>query len=129
MSSSNTYEECVEIINDKKKLNHGELLKKWETFKKKYPELYKMLTLQEEVDLTILKYLCDTADKHNEKSKTEQLDNEFEVGEKLAHKYIYDKFPEPSDRQKDFIKETLRKKMMNGQDFANKNEISKKLNN
>lgn len=128
MSNSETYNECLQIINDKKSLNHKELQTKWETFKTKFPQLYQMLTLQDDLDLKMLKYLCDTSEKHNEKSKREQIDSEFEIGETLAHKYIYDKFPEPSKKQKEFIKETLRKKLENGQDIVNKDAIIRNAN-
>ena len=125
MSNSVTYNECIEIINDKKSLNHKQLQEKWDSFKLKFPQLYQMLTLENNIDLQILKYLCETAEKHNEKTKNEKIEQEFEVGETLAQKYIYDKFPEPSNQQKEFIKETLRKKLENGQDFANKDSIFK----
>lgn len=117
MSDINTYNECINIIEDKKKLNHAELLQKWESFKKKFPQLYQMLTISETIDLKLLKFLCDNAEKQKLLPKEEQLENDFEVGEKLAQKYIYDKFPEPSVEQKEFIKESLRKKMNNGEKF------------
>ena len=58
-------------------------------------------------------------------SKEAQLENDFEVGEKLAQKYIYDKFPEPSNEQKEFIKESLRKKINNGETFSATSQIKK----
>ena len=117
MCDINTYDECINIINDKKNLNHKELLKKWENFKNKFPQLYQMLTITEKVDLQLLKFLCDSAEKQKLLSKEEQLENDFEVGEKLAKKYVYDKFPEPTYQQKEFIKESLRKKINNGETF------------
>ena len=126
MCDTNTYDECINIIEDKKKLNHNQLLNKWESFKKKFPQLYQMLTISDTVDLTLLKYLCDSAEKQKQLSKQEQLENEFEVGEKLAQKYIYDKFPEPTDQQKEFIKESLRKKINNGDTFNSTSQIKKK---
>ena len=126
MCDTNTYDECINIIEDKKKLNHNELLNKWESFKKKFPQLYQMLTITDTVDLTLLKYLCDSAEKQKELSKQEQIENEFEVGEKLAQKYIYDKFPEPTNQQKEFIKESLRKKINNGETFNATSQIKKK---
>ena len=65
MCDSNTYNECISIIEDKKKLNYTELEEKWEIFKTKFPQLYKMLTIEENLDLSILKYLCNTAEKQN----------------------------------------------------------------
>lgn len=124
MCDTNTYDECINIIEDKKKLNHNELLNKWESFKKKFPQLYQMLTITDTVDLTLLKYLCDSAEKQKELSKQEQIENEFEVGEKLAQKYIYDKFPEPTNQQKEFIKESLRKKINNGEKFNSTKQIN-----
>lgn len=121
MCDSNTYNECINIIEDKKKLNHNELTEKWDNFKKKFPQLYQMLTITDTVDLNMLKFFCDTAEKQQMLSKEEQLENEFEIGDTLAKKYIYDKFPEPSQQQKEYIKETLRKKLNNNETFtANK---------
>ena len=117
MSDINTYNECINIIEDKKILNHSQLLSKWESFKKKFPQLYELLTISDTVDLKLLKFLCDASERQKNLSKEEQLENDFEVGEKLAKKYIYDKFPEPTDEQKEFIKESLRKKMNNGKTF------------
>ena len=71
------------------------------------------------VDLKLLKFLCDAAEKQKNLSKEEQLENDFEVGEKLAKKFIYDKFPEPSNEQKEFIKESLRKKINNSETSHN----------
>lgn len=125
MSDSNTYNECINIIEDKKKLNHAELLSKWENFKKKFPQLYQMLTISDIVDLKLLKFLCDSAEKQRLLSKEDQLENDFEVGEKLAQKYIYDKFPEPTNQQKEFIKESLRKKISNGESFNAISSVNK----
>ena len=63
MSDINTYNDCINIIEDKKKLNNKELLTKWESFKTKFPQLYQMLIMTETVDLKLLKFLCDTAEK------------------------------------------------------------------
>lgn len=123
MSDTNTYNECINIIEDKKKLNHAELLSKWENFKNRFPQLYQMLTISDTVDLKLLKFLCDTAEKQKNLSKENQLENDFEVGEKLAQKYIYDKFPEPTNEQKEFIKESLRKKINNGETFNATSQI------
>ncbi len=59
----------------------------------------------------MLKFLCKSAENFTELSKDELLEKEFKIGEKLGQKYIYDKFPEASDKQKDLIKDTLRKKL------------------
>ena len=125
MGDINTYNECINIIEDKKKLNHAELLSKWESFKNKFPQLYQMLTISDTIDLTLLKFLCDAAEKQKNLSKKDQLENDFEVGEKLAQKYIYDKFPEPTNEQKEFIKESLRKKINNGETFNATSQIKK----
>ena len=113
----NTYNECIEIIEDKKKLNHNDLSHKWELFKKRFPQLYEMLTLNDNLDLNLLKFLCDTAEKQMKLSKEEQLETDFNIGDRLAKEFIYDKFPEPSQEQKEFIKETLRKKINSGTEF------------
>ena len=109
-----TYEKCINIIEDKKTLNHNDLKTKWENFKTKYPRLYEMLTITDNIDLKLLKFLCESAQTQLEKTKEEQLETDFEIGDKLAKKFIYEKFPEPSNQQKEFIKETLRKKLNNG---------------
>ena len=93
--------------------------------KKKFPQLYEMLTISDTIDLTLLKFLCDAAEKQKNLSKENQLENDFEVGEKLAQKYIYDKFPEPTNEQKEFIKESLRKKISNGETFNATSQIKK----
>ena len=113
MCDTNTYSQCLEIIQDKKTLTHSQLEDKWETFKKKFPTFYKMITTSDNIDLNMVKYMCNTALKQQNLSKEEQIEKEFDVGDKLAKKYIYDKFPEPNQKQKDFIKETLRKKINN----------------
>lgn len=116
---SNTYNECINIINDKKTLNHSDLLKKWESFKNKFPQLYQMLTINDNVDLRLLEFLCQTADKQNKLINREQrLENDFQIGEKLAENFIYDKFSEPSINQKQFIKESIRNKIKNGEKFT-----------
>lgn len=120
---SNTYNECLSIINDKKMLNHSDLATKWENFKTKFPQLYEMLTISDNIDLRLLKFLCDSAEKQNKlTNKEERLENDFEVGDQLARNFVYDKFPEPSDSQKEFIKETLRTKIKNGETFSAKKQ-------
>ena len=114
-SDPNTYNDCINIIEDKNKLNHTELLNKWETFRTKYPKLYEMLTITETIDLNLLKFLCDSAEKQKLLNKEEQLENEFKVGETLAKKYIYDKFQEPTVQQTEFIKNSLRKKLLSNE--------------
>ena len=120
MADLNTYNECIEIINDKKKLNHKELETKWDNFNKKLPALYKMLISNEHLDLNLLKFMCDKAQEQNKLSKEEQLEIDFEVGDKLAKKFIYEKFPEPSDEQKDYIKKSLREKINKGESLTQK---------
>ena len=128
-SVNSTYDECLSILEDKKKLSHLDLITKWDLFKNKYPILYNMLTINNDIDLNMLKYLCNAADEQNKLDENEKTDHEFEVGDSLAKKFIYNKFPEPSQKQKQIIKETLRKKL---QDTDNKEldirEISDKIN-
>ena len=122
MCDKNTYNECINIIEDKNTLNHSELLTKWGNFKNKYPKLYEMLITSQTVDLKLLKLLCNSAEDHNSLTKDEQIENEFSIGDNLAKKYIYDKFPEPSKKQTEFIKETLRKKIKNDTTFNTSQE-------
>lgn len=108
---NNTYEKCINIIEDKKTLNYSDLNTKWEEFKNIYPQLYNMLTLNNNIDMNILKFLCESSEKQKQLSTEEQLETDFEIGDQLAKKYIYNKFPEPSQEQKDYIKENIRKKI------------------
>lgn len=115
----NPYNDSLQIIKDKDTMTHTELENKWDYFKKQYPMLFKMLTTTENIDLTLLKFLCDTAEKQNKlTSNDDKLNNEFKVGDKLAKSYIYDKFDkfeEPSARQKEHIKNVIREKLEKGE--------------
>ena len=128
-SSNITYNDCLSILEDKKKLNHSALQNKWDIFKQRYPKLYDMLTISNNIDLNMLKYLCDAADKQNKLNESEKIENEFEVGDNLAKKFIYDKFYEPSKKQKEIIKETLRKKLQDtGNNEFDIRDISSNIN-
>lgn len=111
--SESTYDNCISIIEDKKKLNYAELESKWNVFKEKYPKLYDMLTMNENIDLKMLKFLCDNAQKQKQLSEDEQFETEVKIGDVLAKKYIYNKFPEPSNEQKEIIKQKIRDKFKN----------------
>lgn len=111
MATEETYNECINIIEDKKTLTHKELKDKWNIFNSKFPKLYDMLITTEIVDLKMLKYLCDMAKKQVNLSNDEKLEVDFKIGDKLAKEYLYNQFPEPSKQQKEFIKESIRKKM------------------
>ena len=121
-----TYNNCINIIEDKKTLTHGELMTKWETFKNKYPKLYEMLTLTDTIDLEMLKFLCNSSENFTDLSKEELLDKEFKIGDELAKKYIYNQFPEPNSQQKEFIKNNLRKKLNNGKSYVQEDFQNKK---
>lgn len=111
MDNLSIIEQCKQIMTDKNILNHNDLNVKWDNFKTKYPHLYDMLIMNETVDFNMLEYMCNLADKQNKVSIEEQLEYDFEVGDTLAKKYLYDKYPEPNSTQKEFIKESLRKKL------------------
>ena len=119
MNNQNTYDNCLLIINDKAKLSIIEINTKYKNFKDKYPKLFGMLTMNDNIDTKMLKFLCDKADEQMKlnldksvESKDKQLENEFEVSDVLAKKYLYNKVaPEPSDFQKQQIKEQIRKKL------------------
>ena len=113
MCDSNTYNECIEIIEDKKTLKHKDLEVKWQKFITAFPTLYKILITTDDIDLNLINYMCTSALKKNLLPEKEKIETDFDVGDKLAHKYIYDKFPEPNDQQKTFIKDVLRKKINN----------------
>ena len=105
------YSKCLDIIKDKSNLTYIELDIKWLTFKNKYPQLYTMLTIEDTIDLKMLKFMCDMSEKQKKLNKEEIIENEFEVGDVLANKFLYNKFPEPNNEQKESIKENLRKKL------------------
>ena len=84
-----TYNQCLTIIQDKKTLNIFELKEKWINFKNRFPKLYEMLTINDTLDLNMLKFLCENADKHKNMTQDQQLDLEVDIGKKLADKYIY----------------------------------------
>lgn len=111
MDNLSIIDQCKEIMSDKNILNYNDLKDKWVNFKTNYPHLYDMLIMNETVDFNMLQYMCNLADKQNKLTKEEQLECEFEVGDTLAKKYLYDKYQEPSSEQKEFIKESLRKKL------------------
>lgn len=106
-----TYTDCINIITDKNTLTHSELSIKWENFNKKFPHLYEMLVTTENIDIKTLKFICESAEKQKTLTLEKQLENEFEIGDHLAKKYIYENFPEPTQEQKEFIKNTLKKKL------------------
>lgn len=116
-----TFNDCLLILNDKSKLSMIEMNDKYKNFKNKYPSLFGMLTMNDNVDTKMLKFLCNKADEQNrlnlektEVSKEKQLENDFEVSDVLAKKYLYNKVgPEPSEEKKQQIKEQIKKKMGN----------------
>jgi len=121
--TSTTYKDCLDIINDKKTLNHSELSIKWENFKNKFPQLYEMLVINNNVDIRLLEFMCEKADKQNKlTSREDRLETDFEVGEKLAGNFIYDKFQEPTSNQTEFIKNSIRTKIKNGETFHANNK-------
>lgn len=119
MNNQNTFDNCLLIINDKSKLSFIDINTKYKAFKDKYPKLFGMLTMNDDIDTDMLKFLCDKADEQmklnldkSESSKDKQLNNEFEVSDVLAKKYLYNKVaPEPSEFQKEQIKEQIKKKL------------------
>lgn len=120
-SNESTYNNCIEIINNKNTYTASEMNSKYSVFRQKYPRLFQMLTESNQIDYRILKFLCDKADEQNalnlvktEENKDKQLTNDLEVGDYLAKKYIYNKVaPEPSEEEKQKIKEQIREKLNN----------------
>ena len=102
------YNNSLQILEDKNKLTKNDLDDKYKDFKINYSRLYEQLLTTEEFDTNMLKYLCKMLEKKVESNN--DLDCDIEVGEKLAKKYIYPQFPEPSLEQKEFIRESLKKK-------------------
>ena len=120
-SNTTTYNNCLEILNNKKTFSVIDMNEKYSEFKKKYPKLFTMLTDSNDVDLQILKFLCDKADEQNalnniktDENKDKQVDNDLEVGDFLAKRYIYNKFGhEPTETEKEQIKEQIKNKLQN----------------
>lgn len=120
-SNESTYNNCIEIINNKNTYTASEMNSKYSVFRQKYPRLFQMLTESNQIDYNILKFLCDKADEQNalnlvktEENKDKQLTNDLEVGDYLAKKYIYNKVaPEPSEEEKQKIKEQIKEKLNN----------------
>jgi len=109
----NVYDKCLNIIKDKDKLTYLELNEKWDSFKTQYPQLYNMLTIDSNIDLNMLKFMCEMSEKQTN-NKEENLNIEIEIGDRLANKYLYnDKFKEPTNEQKEFIKNSLKRKLNN----------------
>lgn len=116
-----TFNDCLLILNDKTKLTLIEINNKYKNFKDKYPSLFGMLTMNDNIDTQMLKFLCDKADEQkrlnlykSEESKEKQLENDFEVGDILAKKFLYNKAsPEPSEQEKEVIKAQIKKKLKN----------------
>tara|TARA_E500000178_G_scaffold279695_1_gene279555 strand:+ start:850 stop:1191 length:342 start_codon:yes stop_codon:yes gene_type:complete len=113
MTDKNTYDECMEIINDKKNLNDDDLQKKWGNFKEKFPKLYTMLTLEKSIDLEILKYLCETADQYQNESKEKQINMNMDVSNFFANKYIPNYSNKITENNKESIKNKIREKLDN----------------
>ena len=105
------YKKCLQIIDDKNTLNYQDLNNKWISFKEDYSQLYNMLTIENKIDLKMLKFMCEMSEKQKNCSKDESLENEFIVGDNLAKEYIYSKFNEPTNEQKELIKKSLREKL------------------
>jgi hypothetical protein len=109
-----TYNNSLQIIEDKKTLTQIDFTNKWSEFKGKYPKLYSMLISSESVDLEMLKFICENVEINSKlTSKEERLELEIKVGDKLAHQYIYTQtnLPQPTQQQREFIKEKLRNKL------------------
>tara|TARA_B100002051_G_C16670481_1_gene604243 strand:- start:998 stop:1381 length:384 start_codon:yes stop_codon:yes gene_type:complete len=100
--------QCLEIIDDKNKLNHSQMEAKWVDFIKKYNTLYTYLTTENNVDLEMIKFLCEKA----EDKTSDKVDKDMEVGEFIAKKYINnDTFKEKSKEEKESIKNKIREKI------------------
>tara|TARA_B110000858_G_C17701537_1_gene426185 strand:- start:289 stop:618 length:330 start_codon:yes stop_codon:yes gene_type:complete len=105
------YNDALQIIEDKNNNTLNDIKSKWNTFNVKYPVLFNMLLSEKNIDLSILNFMCQKINNLSNLSKEEKLEEDIGVGEELAKKFIYTSFPEPSEQQREFIKETLKKKL------------------
>lgn len=116
------YNIALDILKDKTKLNFVEMNEKYSDFKKTKIHLYNLLLSSnfDENNLDLLKFMCEKADKINNK-KEESTEKEItestksiekEIGDRLAEKYLYDKFEKPSDEQLENARRKLEENRM-----------------
>ena len=118
MCDNETYNNCLEILEDKKKMNLIMLTEKWESFKNKFPTLFEMLSMNSNIDTKMLKYICNKAIEHlNFNNDDSKFKINSEVGEKFAQKYLYNKFQEPTQEQKEMIKNDVKEKLKKDPNF------------
>ena len=91
---------------------------KLQSFKNKIPVLFEMLSMNSNIDTNMLKYICDKAIEHlNLNDDDSKFKINSEVGENFAHKYLYNKFQEPTQEQKEIIKNDLKDKLKKDPNF------------
>ena len=116
------YNIALDILKDKTKLNFVEMNDKYSDFKKTKIHLYNLLLSSnfDENNLDLLKFMCEKADKINNK-KEESTEKEItentksiekEIGDRLAEKYLYDKFEKPSEEQLEDARKKLEENRM-----------------
>lgn len=116
------YNIALDILKDKTKLNFVEMNDKYSDFKKTKIHLYNLLLSSnfDENNLDLLKFMCEKVDKINnrkeestEKEITENTKSiEKEIGDRLAEKYLYDKFEKPSEEQLEDARKKLEENRM-----------------
>lgn len=125
MNNPSVYDNCLKIKEDKKILDDNELSKKWQHFKDLYPIIYQSLILDDDLDLNILKYLCSAAEEYKKLDDDDKkLEFDINMGNHISNKFLYDKFPKPSNKEQEKIKETLKRKINDGtvQDIFKSNQ-------
>lgn len=110
------YNIALDILKDKTKLNFVEMNEKYSGFKKTKIHLYNLLLSSnfDENNLDLLKFMCEKADKINNKKEenNEKEITEKEIGDRLAEKYLYDKFQKPSEEQLENARKKLEENRM-----------------
>ena len=112
------YNIALDILKDKTKLNFVEMNDKYSDFKKTKIHLYNLLLSSnfDENNLDLLRFMCEKADKINNKKKEESTEItksiEKEIGDRLAEKYLYDKFEKPSEEQLEDARKKLEENRM-----------------
>jgi hypothetical protein len=99
------YDISVRLLKDKVTLNDNQFDEKWKDFSKMYPTLYEMLINDENMDMSILKFMCEKLSTNGN-----TYDCQKEVGNKLAEKYVFKTIEKPTKKQMEEADKKSKKK-------------------
>ena len=88
------YNQSLFLLEDKVALSESDFNEKWNHFKERYPTLYEMLLKDDNMDLSMLKFMCD---KLSVNGNTYEC--QVEIGNKLADKYVFKVVKKPTKEQ------------------------------